>query len=167
MLKCVRHFALKYYLSLATCLVKWNLQFCTTNRLSNLYLQKYPITEYQPIYYVAESFESAKNKMQALCEKIPRPFTVRYNPYTQSIEILDTKDKVLRLADELQCELCAFLFTTFFVMVKWIWRLSTSFSFCGSYVLAKKNDYHHGRRVWNFYGRVKSMTSQNMTSKPA
>lgn len=25
--------------------------------------QKYPITEYQPIYYVAESFESAKEKM--------------------------------------------------------------------------------------------------------
>lgn len=26
-------------------------------------LQKYPITEYQPIYYVAESFEDAKEKM--------------------------------------------------------------------------------------------------------
>lgn len=25
--------------------------------------QKYPITEYQPIYYVADSFESAKEKM--------------------------------------------------------------------------------------------------------
>jgi len=56
--------------------------------------------------------------MHTLCEKIPRPFTVRYNPYTQSIEILDTKDKVLRLADELQCELCAFLSTTFLMMVK-------------------------------------------------
>lgn len=26
-------------------------------------LQKYPITQYQPIYYVAESFEDAKEKM--------------------------------------------------------------------------------------------------------
>lgn len=26
-------------------------------------LQKYPITEYQPVYYVAESFENAKEKM--------------------------------------------------------------------------------------------------------
>lgn len=26
-------------------------------------LQSYPITEYQPIYYVTESFESAKEKM--------------------------------------------------------------------------------------------------------
>lgn len=26
-------------------------------------VQKYPITEYQPIYYVAESFEDAKEKL--------------------------------------------------------------------------------------------------------
>lgn len=26
-------------------------------------LQKYPITEYQPVYYVAEDFEDAKEKM--------------------------------------------------------------------------------------------------------
>lgn len=26
-------------------------------------LQEYPITEYQPIYYIAESFEDAKEKM--------------------------------------------------------------------------------------------------------
>lgn len=26
-------------------------------------IQKYPITEYQPVYFVAESFEDAKNKM--------------------------------------------------------------------------------------------------------
>lgn len=26
-------------------------------------LQKYPITEYQPVYFVAESFEDAKDKM--------------------------------------------------------------------------------------------------------
>jgi len=28
-------------------------------------VQKYPITEYQPIYYVAESFEDAKDKMRS------------------------------------------------------------------------------------------------------
>ena len=27
-------------------------------------IQKYPITEYQPIYYIAESFEAAKEKMR-------------------------------------------------------------------------------------------------------
>lgn len=27
-------------------------------------LQKYPITEYQPVYFVAESFEDAKEKVR-------------------------------------------------------------------------------------------------------
>lgn len=64
-------------------------------------MQKYPITQYQPIYYVADSFESAKNKMQALCEKIPRPFAVRYNPYTQSVEVIDTKEKLMQFANSM------------------------------------------------------------------
>ncbi|GBP94449.1 Protein henna [Eumeta japonica] len=116
-------------------------------------LQKYPITEYQPIYFVANSFEDAKDKMiptdtiearRHTCrccggvwgaigsgvgsrfrpgtkrnrtipsktasntfpksirflkdimknikfaKTIPRDFGVRYNPYTQSIDILDS-----------------------------------------------------------------------------
>jgi len=27
--------------------------------------QKYPITEYQPVYYVADSFEAAKEKVRS------------------------------------------------------------------------------------------------------
>ncbi|XP_074600559.1 phenylalanine hydroxylase isoform X2 [Brevipalpus obovatus] len=56
--------------------------------------QKYPITEYQPIYFVADSFEQAKEKLREYAYSIPRPFTVRYNPYTESIEILDTKNQI-------------------------------------------------------------------------
>lgn len=37
--------------------------------------------------------------------KIPRPFQVRYNPYTQNIEILDNKDKVLSLISEVKCDM--------------------------------------------------------------
>jgi hypothetical protein len=37
--------------------------------------------------------------------KIPRPFQLRYNPYTQNIEILDKKDKVLSLISEMKCEM--------------------------------------------------------------
>lgn len=46
------------------------LQYCLTDKPelrefepAKTGLQKYPITEYQPIYYVAESFEDAKEKM--------------------------------------------------------------------------------------------------------
>lgn len=68
-------------------------------------VQEYPITEYQPVYYVANSFDEAKRKMQDLCEKIDRPFAVRYNPYTQSVEVMDTKEKILNLTSEVQGEM--------------------------------------------------------------
>merc|ERR1719206_1320962 len=35
-------------------------------------VQEYPITSYQPVYFVAGSFEEAKRKMQDLCDKIDR-----------------------------------------------------------------------------------------------
>ncbi|XP_065352509.1 protein henna isoform X1 [Cloeon dipterum] len=57
-------------------------------------LQKYPITSYQPIYYVANSFEEAKAQMIKYAQTVPRPFGVRYNPYTQSVEILDSKEQI-------------------------------------------------------------------------
>eukprot|EP01134_Creolimax_fragrantissima_P006795 CFRG6795T1 len=49
-------------------------------------LTKYPITEFQPTYYVAESFEDAKNKLKEFGRSLSRPFAVRYNPYTECVE---------------------------------------------------------------------------------
>uniref|UniRef100_A0A0V0GDJ7 phenylalanine 4-monooxygenase n=1 Tax=Triatoma dimidiata TaxID=72491 RepID=A0A0V0GDJ7_TRIDM len=60
-------------------------------------IQKYPITEYQPIYFVSESFEDAKDKMIKYAQTIPRNFGVRYNAYTQSVEVLDSKTQVKEL----------------------------------------------------------------------
>ena len=65
-------------------------------------LQKYPITEYQPVYFVADSFESAKLKLREFCKLIPRPFAVRYNPYTESVEVIDKKEKLLQVASDMQ-----------------------------------------------------------------
>jgi phenylalanine-4-hydroxylase len=46
----------------------------------------YPITTYQPIYFVAESLADAKEKMRHFCQNsIKKPFHARYNPITQSI----------------------------------------------------------------------------------
>uniref|UniRef100_A0A3Q1EML6 phenylalanine 4-monooxygenase n=1 Tax=Acanthochromis polyacanthus TaxID=80966 RepID=A0A3Q1EML6_9TELE len=67
--------------------------------------QKYPITEYQPVYFVAESFEDAKEKVRKFAATIPRPFSVRYNPYTQSIEVLDNTQQLRNLADSINSEL--------------------------------------------------------------
>ncbi|KAK4877648.1 hypothetical protein RN001_010154 [Aquatica leii] len=68
-------------------------------------LQKYPITEYQPIYYVSESFEDAKEKMIKYASTIPRSFGVRYNAYTQSIEVLDSKPQIETLVQNVTQEM--------------------------------------------------------------
>jgi len=67
--------------------------------------QKYPITEHQPVYFVTDSFESAKQKMTDFASTIPRPFGVRYDPYTQTIELLDNKRQIQKLITNINCEI--------------------------------------------------------------
>lgn len=47
----------------------------------------FPISQMQPIYFVAKSFEHAKNQITEYCDNIQRPFNVSYNVKTQTIEI--------------------------------------------------------------------------------
>ncbi|XP_014252769.1 protein henna [Cimex lectularius] len=70
-------------------------------------LQTYPITEYQPVYFVAESFDDAKEKMIKYAEIIPRNFGVRYNAYTQSVEVLDSKQQIQDLLRQSSREICS------------------------------------------------------------
>lgn len=68
-------------------------------------LQKYPITQYQPVYFVSESFEEAKEKMITYAKTIPRPFSVRYNPYTLNVEILNSKPQLENLLKNINWEI--------------------------------------------------------------
>ena len=45
----------------------------------------FPITEYQSGYFVARSLQDAKQRMQAFCQALPRPFYARYNAITRRI----------------------------------------------------------------------------------
>jgi phenylalanine-4-hydroxylase len=65
-------------------------------------LQKYPITEFQPVYFVAESFKDAQEKVRDFAARMNRPFSVRYNALTQTIEVLDNKEKVVRFAKSIR-----------------------------------------------------------------
>ncbi len=47
--------------------------------------QDYPITDYQPVYFVAESLQDAKSRMREFCRNLTRPFYARYNPATERI----------------------------------------------------------------------------------
>jgi len=50
-------------------------------------LQEFPITTYQPLYFLADSLSDAKNKMRKHCEGLPRPFFAQYNNQTQTVFI--------------------------------------------------------------------------------
>ncbi|SAL95995.1 hypothetical protein [Absidia glauca] len=66
-------------------------------------VQKYPITEFQPVYFVADSFKDAQEKVRDFAaNSMNRPFSVRYNALTQTIEVLDNKEKVLRFAKSIR-----------------------------------------------------------------
>eukprot|EP00455_Lapot_gusevi_P009433 TRINITY_DN1421_c0_g1_i1.p1 TRINITY_DN1421_c0_g1~~TRINITY_DN1421_c0_g1_i1.p1 ORF type:complete len:431 (-),score=173.00 TRINITY_DN1421_c0_g1_i1:215-1507(-) len=49
--------------------------------------QDYPITSYQPLYYMAKSFEEAKQRMREFSDAMERPFYVRYNALSQSLQV--------------------------------------------------------------------------------
>jgi phenylalanine-4-hydroxylase len=46
--------------------------------------QDFPITSYQPIYFLADSLQDAKVTMRRYCEELPRPFFAQYNSQTQT-----------------------------------------------------------------------------------
>lgn len=82
------------------------------------------ITAFQNGYWYTDSFEEAKEKMRCLvtclfsilnktsclfrkyAEQIQKPFGLRYNPYTQSVEILSNAQKITALVSELRGDLC-------------------------------------------------------------
>ena len=48
---------------------------------------KYPITEYQPNYFVVESIEDLKVSMSRFCNSLKKPFLCRYDPLTTKIQV--------------------------------------------------------------------------------
>ncbi|XP_049541769.1 tyrosine 3-monooxygenase [Anopheles darlingi] len=68
-------------------------------------VQPYQDQEYQPIYYVAESFEDAKEKFRRWVSTMSRPFEVRFNPHTERVEVLDSVDKLETLVSQLNTEM--------------------------------------------------------------
>jgi len=48
--------------------------------------QEFPITTYQPVYFVAESLNDMKDKMKRFCEQgLTRKFHAKYNPNTATV----------------------------------------------------------------------------------
>ncbi|KAK7497276.1 hypothetical protein BaRGS_00011570 [Batillaria attramentaria] len=68
-------------------------------------VQSYPITSFQPVYFAADSFDDAKVKLRAFAATIPRPFSVRYNAYTQSVEVINSKEQIINLSHSIKGDL--------------------------------------------------------------
>ncbi|KAI5626229.1 tryptophan hydroxylase 1b [Silurus asotus] len=63
------------------------------------------ITTFQEVYFMSESFEEAKDRMREFAKTTRRPFTVRYNPYTQSVCVLRDMPSINNVVEELRHEL--------------------------------------------------------------
>jgi len=58
----------------------------------------FPISEMQPVYFVAESFPKAKQQIIDYCEDIVRPFNLSFNRKSNTIEV----DRKIRTREEKQ-----------------------------------------------------------------
>ncbi|XP_070695690.1 tryptophan 5-hydroxylase 1-like [Pempheris klunzingeri] len=67
--------------------------------------QECMITTFQDVYFVSESFEEAKSKMREFAKTIRRPFTVHYNPYTQSVDILRDTNSINSMVKDIRHDL--------------------------------------------------------------
>ncbi|XP_077569259.1 tryptophan 5-hydroxylase 1-like [Stigmatopora nigra] len=60
------------------------------------------ITAFQNVYFVADAFDDAKTKMREFAKSIKRPFSLRYDAYTQSVEVLDDSGSIRMLVEDLR-----------------------------------------------------------------
>ncbi|KAK3107732.1 hypothetical protein FSP39_021011 [Pinctada imbricata] len=68
-------------------------------------VQEYTDEDLQPLYFIVESFDDMMQKMREFAETIRRPRPVRYDPYTQSIQILETTEALQTLSIALRSEM--------------------------------------------------------------
>ncbi|XP_077567147.1 tryptophan 5-hydroxylase 2-like isoform X2 [Stigmatopora nigra] len=63
------------------------------------------ITSFQEVYFVSDSFDEAKQKMREFAKTIRRPFSVYYDPYTQSVDLLKDTRGIENVVNDLRGDL--------------------------------------------------------------
>ncbi|XP_018008045.1 tryptophan 5-hydroxylase 1 [Hyalella azteca] len=64
------------------------------------------VTTFQRQYFYTDTFEQAKEALREYVSRIQRPFSVRYNAYTHSVEVLTDTNKLANMVSELKGDLC-------------------------------------------------------------
>merc|ERR1712020_827506 len=60
------------------------------------------VTSFQKRYFYTNTIEDAKVELRRLASSIKKPFELRYNPYTGSVDALTTSGQIMDLAKELR-----------------------------------------------------------------
>ncbi|KAM8972001.1 tyrosine 3-monooxygenase-like [Pelodytes ibericus] len=68
-------------------------------------IQPYQDTSFQSVYFVSESFEDSKAKLRQYAMTMRKPFTLRYDPYTCSVEVLDSLQKFKNVLSQINDDL--------------------------------------------------------------
>jgi len=69
-------------------------------------VQPYQDQDYQDTYFVAESLDDALQKFRSwVMENIKRPFEVYYDPFTQSVELVDSVSSLAHVTRQIQTDL--------------------------------------------------------------
>ncbi|KAI6171712.1 BH4-AAA-HYDROXYL-2 domain-containing protein [Aphelenchoides besseyi] len=63
------------------------------------------ITTFQEAYFYTRNFEEAQQKLRTFTNSMNRPFVVRYNPYTESIEVLNNKRSLMLAVNSLRSDI--------------------------------------------------------------
>jgi len=61
--------------------------------------------DYQPIYFLAETFEDAKEKLRIFAKSLKRPYELVYDAHTQSLRILDNVKVIHDLSAQLKLDM--------------------------------------------------------------
>uniref|UniRef100_A0A7I4Y2W5 BH4_AAA_HYDROXYL_2 domain-containing protein n=1 Tax=Haemonchus contortus TaxID=6289 RepID=A0A7I4Y2W5_HAECO len=63
------------------------------------------ITTFQEAYFYTRNFEEAQQKLRLFTSNMKRPFIVRYNPYTESIEVLNNMRSLMLTVNSLRSDM--------------------------------------------------------------
>ncbi|KAE9550278.1 hypothetical protein FO519_006516 [Halicephalobus sp. NKZ332] len=63
------------------------------------------ITTFQEAYFYTRNFEEAQQKLRTFTNSMNRPFVVRYNPYTESVEVLNNKRSLMLAMNSLRSDI--------------------------------------------------------------
>lgn len=70
-------------------------------------IQKYEDDDYQPLYFVADSIHDALAKLRKYASSMDRPFSVVYDPFTKSVETIESSADLEKAFSRLSNDLSA------------------------------------------------------------